>query len=301
MSYSGTSIRMSPSTARVSIIARSLRVAVVVVGLAAFVGPPHGGYTYAAAVLQPVAGSVGDVASLPTAREIVERHIRAVGGQEALLRITSRTVRARYEIPSQRIRGQIEIFSARPNKRVLRVRYPDVGTSTTGFDGSVGWKEDPGAKPALIRGRQLAQLREESVFDIDLHDEQQFRSMETVGLTQFEGRPCYSVKLVTPSGREALEYFDTTTGRLAGSEVRRETDAGQVTVTYTISRYRDVDGVRIPDRIRISVSHVEHIVTVIDVEHGKVPPSIFELPGSLRGAATKPARAAPQTGSSTGT
>jgi hypothetical protein len=223
--------------------------------------------------------------ALPSAREIVDRHVQSVGGREALLRIKSRLVRARYEIPSQRLRGQIEIFSARPNKRVIRVQYPEVGTSVTGFDGTIGWKVDPGGKPVLVRGRQLAQLREESEFDIDLHRDGQYRSMETVEVTTFEGRPCYSVKLVTPSGRLAMEYFDTTTGRLAGSEVRRETDKGEITVLYVLSHYREVDGVRLPDKIRISAAHVEQLVTVLDVEHDRVPSSVFEVPSALRDAA----------------
>lgn len=271
---------------RLTIATHPASSACVVVGLlTSFAVHPAAGVRDPSA--RPTVSAINVPPSLPSAREIVDRHVKSVGGREALLRIKSRSVRARYEIPSQRLRGQIEIFSARPNKRVIRVHYPEIGTSVTGFDGAVGWKADPGGKPVLVRGRQLSQLREESEFDIDLHGEGQYLSMETVEVTTFEGRPCYSVKLVTPSGRLAMEYFDTTTGRLAGSEVRRETDKGQITVMYVLSHYRDVDGVWLPDRIRISAAHVEQLVTVLDVEHDRVPSSVFDVPSALRDAARR--------------
>lgn len=238
-------------------------------------------------VLFPAAREGGNAFSarhnvLPSALEIIKRHINAVGGEEAVLRIRSRSVWARYEYPSRQLRGTVQIYAARPNKRIIKIEYPDVGTEVTGFDGTAGWSATPGTSSRLVSGPELAQLRDESEFDIAPGRDTVFRSIETLDASEFEGRPCYRLRIVSTTERTWFEYFDVATGLFAGSLSQHVTPRGPVSTKLIVSDYRPVDGVLFPYRFTFRTGGVEEIVTIVRVEHNTVAPSVFELPQRLR-------------------
>lgn len=223
------------------------------------------------------------VTPLPTGREVIRKHVEAVGGEAALLHVTSRYVWARYEFPARRLRGTVELFAARPNRRVLKIEYPDMGTEVTGFDGTVGWTSKPGEPVHLVDGADLAQLRDESIFDFDLHPDSAFRSIETLDAVDFQGRRCYRVQLLSVTGRQWWEYYDIDTGLFAGNLFRRQTSRGAITVMTVVSDYHAFDGVRLPTKLSIRAAGTEEVVTVVRVRDNQVDPSVFEAPRQLRG------------------
>jgi hypothetical protein len=237
----------------------------------------------ASADAQSGAGGV----TLRSGREIADRHIEAIGGREALMKLESREVWASFEIPGERVRGTIEIFTARPNRRVLRVTPTDGGTDVTGFDGVTGWRKDAGRSPVAIRGRELTQLRDDSAFDLDLRDPRDFTLLQNIGIVRWEGRECHKVRVVSATGREWIDYFDVATGLYAGSESRRETDKGQVTLKTVVSAYKSYDGVRLPSIVSLRSGGVEQIIKLIRVRHNRVSAAVFAPPRGLATGGTK--------------
>lgn len=235
---------------------------------------------------QPVAAQNGDgAAPLPSGREIVDRHVEAIGGRAALLRLESREVWASFEIPGERLRGTIEVFAARPNKRVLRVSQRDAGTTVTGFDGVTAWKKEPGKQAVALRGRELAQVRDDAVYDFDLHDDPDVTALQSLGPTKWEGRECHRVRVRSRSGREWVEFYDVVTGLFSGSESRRETDKGQVTVKTVVSGYKAYDGVRLPSMLSLRSGGVEQVIRIIRVRHNAVSQAAFTPPPGVGRAA----------------
>jgi hypothetical protein len=190
---------------------------------------------------------------------------------------------ARYEFPARRLRGTVELYVARPNKRLLKIEYPDIGTEVTGFNGAVGWTSKPGEAVRLVEGADLAQLHDESIFDFDLHPDSVFRSLQTLDSVDFQGRHCYRLQLLSVTGRQWWEYFDVATGLFAGNMFRRATSRGAITVMTVVSDYRAFDGVRVPTKLSILAAGTEEIVTVVQVRNNQVAPSVFEKPKQLRG------------------
>jgi hypothetical protein len=225
---------------------------------------------------------------LPSAREVIDRHVNAVGGKAALEGIHSRYVWGRYQFPARRLSGTVELYAARPNKRLLKIEYPDLGTEVTGFDGRVGWTSKPGEPPQLIVGSELALLRDQSVFDFDLHPDSVFRSMETTDLVDFQGRTCYRLRLVSVTGREWWEYYDVATGLFAGNQFREETSRGPVTVLTIVSEYRAFDGVRLPTKLSISAAGTVENVVVVRVRSNQVDGAVFQPPARLRASEQRP-------------
>jgi hypothetical protein len=232
-----------------------------------------------AAAQRPAVASTAP-GSLPRAWEVIERHLEAAGGRAAFLKLASRDVWARYEIPGRGLRGELRVLSARPGRLLIKTEYPELGTAVTGFDGSSGWTANPGSRPTLVTGGALSDLRNDALFD--RYDEENLLSAETLGLAVFDGRPCVKVKVVRASGRESLEYFETSTGLFAGSTTLRDTDKGPVTMRTVVSRYQAFDGVRLPRAVRIRVGGVEQVITVMRVTHNDVDARVFALPATLR-------------------
>src|SRR5262245_6936005 len=82
--------------------------------------------------------------SLPTIDQIMEKNIKAMGGKEALQKITTRISKGTLEAPDAGVSGKFEVYSKAPNKMSLLVDL-SVVTFKLVFDGSKGWIMDPGA------------------------------------------------------------------------------------------------------------------------------------------------------------
>src|ERR1044071_8051813 len=100
-------------------------------------------------------------------------------------------------MPARHIRGSVEVFAARPNKRVIKLAYPEIGAEVTGFDGMRGWKVAASGAAKAVVGAPLLELRDQSIFDFDSHADSLFRTIETVKETEFDGRPCYLLHLIS--------------------------------------------------------------------------------------------------------
>ena len=221
--------------------------------------------------------------ALPPAWQVIDRHLDASGGRAAFEKLKSRDINASYEIPARRLRGDLRVLSARPDRLLIKTEYPELGLAVVGFNGSVGWTTEPGSRPTLVKGGSLADLHADALFD--RYDEENLVSAETVGLAVFQGRRCVQLKIVRIPGRESSEYFDTETGLFAGSVAHRATDKGPVTMRTVWSDYKTIDGVKLPHRLQIITAGVSQVVRIIRVRHNRVDPAVFAPPTSLRAAA----------------
>src|SRR5262245_22122332 len=55
-------------------------------------------------------------ASLPSAREIIDRHVKEVGGRQAILAQSSMHTMGTVSLPAAGISGKMEAFHAKPNR-----------------------------------------------------------------------------------------------------------------------------------------------------------------------------------------
>jgi hypothetical protein len=241
--------------------------------------PPQGG-----SVQQQEAPRDADApaAALPPARSIVDRHIQAIGGADALRRHQSMHVTGTLTMAAAGIEGRLDAYAARPNKSLLRVSLGGVGEVTEAFDGQIGWSISPLTGPMLLEGRQLEEKRFDAEYDHELRSEARYTSLTTIERIEFEGRPCYKVRLVRTIGGEDFEFYDVDTGLKAGSVTTRETPMGTVTGTTIESEYRRFGSLLHPTTVRSRIGGVEQIVTITRIEYDSVPSSIFDMPPDIR-------------------
>ena len=102
---------------------------------------------------------------MPSARDVVDRHIAAIGGEAAYKGVKSIHATGRFEIPAQRITGDLDLFEGRPDKQLYRVNVPGVGRVENGYNGKVGWTVSPLSGPEVLSGRQLSEVADDAWFD----------------------------------------------------------------------------------------------------------------------------------------
>jgi hypothetical protein len=227
---------------------------------------------------QAVAGAGQRPDMLPRAEVLVARHIEAIGGVEAYKAIQSVHARGRLEIPAQGIVAAFELFTARPARMLYRVTVPGVGRIENGYDGRVGWSDNPITGPEVFSGRQLAEAAEDAWFDGPLRDRSRVRQLTTVEQTSFDGRPAYRVRVEFLSGQEQFDLFDAETGLQIGSESSRATPQGIVPTVNVLRNYRRFGAVLQATTFVQRAMGFEQVVTLTSCEYDRVPDSTFLLP-----------------------
>lgn len=230
----------------------------------------------------PAAAPPAVSAGLPEAAEILARHIKAIGGREALLAHSSRHVTGTIAMPSAGLSGSFEMFEATPNKAVMRITIAGVGEMHEGFDGKIGWSINPMSGPSLLEGKQLEEKKFDTDFFGDLEPGKRYTSMTTNARVDFDGRPCYKVTLVRRDGGEDIQFYDVSTGLRAGATVTRESQMGTVNATVTEADYQKFGRILFPTKIVNSVMGLQQVMTIQSVTFDKVEPSVFEPPAPIK-------------------
>jgi hypothetical protein len=107
--------------------------------------------------------------------------------------------------------------------------------------------------------------------------------MWTVEKTDFEGRPCYKVRLVRRgSSSEEFEFYDVETGLKAGGISTRESPMGPITSTSVESNYRKFGPLLQPTTIKATAMGLQQVITIANVEYDNVDPAVFEPPATIK-------------------
>jgi hypothetical protein len=265
------------------------RVSVVMCALAALLAAPLGAQAPAekppAPAAKPAAPKPSTPAdpALPSAREIIDRHIKAIGGREAVLSHKSTHQTGTFSVPASGMVGTIETFGASdPDRMMVRLTIPGLGEMLNGYDGSHGWAVTPMTGPMLQQGKELDQTKLDADFYSELHDAKRYKTIKTVEKTAFEGRPCYKVSLVRIDGNEDFEFYDVQTGLRAGAINTRESPMGTVTTTNVESDYKKFGNILQATSLVQKMMGVEQKLTLTSVEYDTVQPTVFELPAPIK-------------------
>ena len=236
----------------------------------------------AVALVTLLSGDITARQDSPSAREIVDRFVKAIGGRDAYKKISSLRSSGTFELPGQGIRGNFEMLQARPAKARIKIEIPALGPMDIGYDGKHGWQIDPMAGPALLTGRKLTELRDDSWFDGPLYEADFVKSMTVVEKTTFDGRPAHKLQVVFASGSEEAQFFDVETGLRIGSEARRETPLGIVPTSSAWRDYKVFGAIRQPTVIVQRPLGIEQIIRLTTFEYNVVAPEAFDMPPQIK-------------------
>jgi hypothetical protein len=229
-----------------------------------------------------VAAAPAQAQTLPTAEQVVARYVAAIGGEQAISAQQFRRVQIEMSMPAAGMTMTAEMMQARPNKAVMNMEIPGLGSMRQGYDGQVAWSVNPMQGPKILEGKELADMLRQWDFDANMRFSHMFRTMETVGRAEMNGESCVNVRMVTEGGDEVLNCFADDDGLLVGAVVKSSTEAGQMESTITFHDYREFGGLKMPTRTSMSMMGQQMEMIVKSMSTDPIDASVFELPAEIK-------------------
>jgi photosynthetic reaction center cytochrome c subunit len=183
-------------------------------------------------------------AGTPPADQILDKYIQALGGADALAKLTSYTAKGTSHLFGEVQEDQAEIFAKAPNllATVVHQREGDVART---YDGREAWVMLPltvvGQYPLNASALEGAKLDAQLAFPGGL--KQFFTNWRVSYPSVVDGRPVYVIQGTSPNGLVATFYFDKQTGLLTRMVRYAASAVGRVPTQIDYSDYRPVNGV----------------------------------------------------------
>jgi photosynthetic reaction center cytochrome c subunit len=216
-------------------------------------------------------------AGLPSAEQILEKFLQAVGGAEAAAKILTRVQKGTITVGSQHF--SVEVVAKGPSKRVTTVHFPG-GDSITGVNGDEGWLSTPGHTVHDMSFAEADATRMDAELFFPNLLRQMFKELRVQQQEPVHGHQTYEVLGITDSQPPVQLYFDRESGLLVRVLRFTETPLGQNPTQIDYADYRDAGGVKTPFAWTIArpngrfTIQVEQAKQNVPIEDNK-----FEKPG----------------------
>jgi hypothetical protein len=245
-----------------------------------------------AAVVPQLDGQTQTGGTLPSAKEIVAKYDEALGGEAALRRHTSSTTKGTIEVhrTTKVVTLPFVFYASAPYLRLEKLSLPgNKGVVLNGFDGELAWSFDPRTGPAITTGDERESVKRDADFYYPLDELTWFKSIETVGVEDYEGQRCYHLHGINNWGKTNDHFYDQKTGLLVGYEFDSEWRGGPGLTHEIFSDYRKIDGVLVPMKQVVKIKSksggdwtVLQVTTYSSVTFNDVDRAVFTPPPSVR-------------------
>ena len=218
-------------------------------------------------------------AKLPTAKEILDKYVAAIGGRAANEKFKTRSMKGAFELSPMGIKGTIESYAAAPDKSHTKMNMSGIGEITEGYDGKTSWSLNPLQGNREKTGEELLQTKLTSAFDREINLAKYYSKMEVKAAEKLGEKDVYVV-VATPEGlAPETFYFDRQTGLLVRADSTLVSPEGKMPAKTFYEDYREVDGAKMPHKIRVVLPQFEIITTMTEIKNGvAVEDSLFAKP-----------------------
>ena len=201
-------------------------------------------------------------AGAQSASQVVERYIKAIGGKQAVERITSTEVSGTLTSAD----GRSGVFTQQTRRPRLLLQSLSWGDARrrTGFNGRAAWRDDNPDEPRTLYGRPAARIRAEALYaNTHLVAADEAIQFSITGREEVRGRAVIVVVALTAEGTKRTVSFDAASYLVVKDA--QETEGGAEERFY--DDYRPVNGVMEPHRIewhrngetlQIAVQRISH-------------------------------------------
>ena len=198
-----------------------------------------------------------------TADDIVAKYVAALGGADAIRKITSRIQTGTLHAGANEM--PIEVFTKAPNKRVSITRMGD-SQSFTAFDGTAGWLGSTGRPAREMSPAESQAAGLDAEFYLATRLKEIFPQLRRGRPEQIGGAECQMLMAGGPGRLPVRLYFDSQSGLLVRSVRYADTSMGRMPTQIDYADYREVDGVKIPFRWTLSRPNGRFTIQIADVK-----------------------------------
>jgi zinc protease len=223
-----------------------------------------------------------------TADQIVEKHLAALGGREALSKITSRRAVGTISVttPMGALTGPVEMIAKAPNKMRADIRIDLTAVGGPGemviaemFDGTSGWSLNSLQGDNPMTGDQLDGAKN-NFFPTPLLKYKEMGMTAALEATQqVNGKPAHVVLFTPISGPAERMFFDAESFMVVRStSTVNHPQAGRLDQVSEPTDYRTVDGVKVAfgmtqsageQRVTMTFTKIENNVALDDTKFKK--------------------------------
>jgi hypothetical protein len=218
----------------------------------------------------------------PTADQIVDKYIEASGGRAAWEKLNSRVSKGTITVAAANVSGPLEIDEKAPNKLLVSVTISG-SVFLQGFDGKVGWSEDPQNGLREQTGAELTEVTREADFYHPLDLRKLYTTLRVAGTGKVGERTAYVLEATPPEGGNPDRiYFDAQTGLPIRVITQHHNLDGSVEdFQEDFDDYRAVDGIKIPFAVEQSDSQLAFSIKLEEVRHNvELKDTEFEKPAA---------------------
>jgi hypothetical protein len=211
----------------------------------------------------------------PQASAMLDRYVAAIGGKDAWAKYSSRVSKGTIEIPAMSMTGTVEVSEKAPNKMRSVVNIGDTPFQQ-GFDGTIGWADDPQNGPRLLHGRELEELKRDAEFARPLNLRILYSQIKFIGKEKLGDRDVQVIEVSSPQTGSEKMYFDSQSALLLRVVANR---AGPMVMARWKACWTTtpmVDGMKLPMTVHQTAGSTSYVVHLVSVKHGvdiPIPPS----------------------------
>jgi photosynthetic reaction center cytochrome c subunit len=202
-------------------------------------------------------------AQAATVDQILEKYVAAIGGADAMKKVTSRIMTGKILVGGSET--PIEVITKAPNMRVS-ITHNSAGDSFTAFDGTAGWLGSTGHAAREMSAAESAASGLDAEFYFGLRVKELFPQLRRGRPETVAGAECEILNGTAP-GRPAVRlYFDQSSGLLLRMVRYADTPMGRNPTQIDYADYRDANGVKIPFRWTLSRPNGRFTIQIADVK-----------------------------------
>jgi len=206
----------------------------------------------------------------PTANQILDKYIQAVGGPQRLANLKSFAAKGTLEgFDTYHKKVPVELYVKAPSQRTF-ISHTQNGDSSTVFDGRAGWIAQVSNPVRLIPMMPGAEI-DGGKFDADVaipSGIKQALSDWKVGIppTTIDEKVVNVIQGTGANKTRFKLYFEDETGLLVRQVRYSDTPIGMVPIQVDYSDYRDVAGVKLPHKIVVTWTDGQSIIELSEIQ-----------------------------------
>ena len=217
---------------------------------------------------------------LPTADRVLAAYLVAVGRVDGPAG-TGMSIRGWDERPEGRY-GKFEIIVAGSDRYRIVLTTPEATTSQ-GLAGDLAWAATNAGVQRLASPADLARMRRIAMRYRPVKEQPQ--NLKVIGIARVDDHDAYVLQARLDSVTTQTSFFDAVTGLLRREVTTTETLLLPLMEQVDYDEYRDVNGVQMPFRVRISdgAPYSTTTRTILEIRRGvPVSDTLFRPPATSR-------------------
>ena len=194
-----------------------------------------------------------------SAEEVIAKYIEAIGGRDAVSKITNITTRSGFSMQGMSL--EMNTFQKAPNKILIETKMGENLLSKQLYDGEKGYVVSPMGQQEL-GGADLESMKASATLFPELDYAAHGFSLKLMGLETVDGVEAYKIVVTDASGTASTQFFNVE----SGLKIREINNSAQGSLITDLKDYQETDGVKFPMNLQQNMGPQNIDIHVVSIE-----------------------------------